>query len=198
MLGGLHGRHICRPYKPTRKFFISIRSRAGLAPPLPRDGFLSPRRGNGQPSQISPSSVTCGDSFPQKGEAFRGVYPLGCLVGRIATGGIYAAPTNQPASFSFSFGRGRGLSRPYRAMVFYRPAGEMDNHRKFPLHPSPAVTAFPKKGEAFRGVYPVGCLVGRIATGGIYAAPTNQPASFSFPFGRGRGLPRPYRVVNFN
>ena len=42
------------------------------------------------------------------------------------TGGIYAAPTNQPVSFSFSFGRGQGIPRPYRAMVFYCPVGRGD------------------------------------------------------------------------
>ena len=46
-------------------------------------------------------------------------------------------------------------------------------------------------------VYPVYCIARMAATGGIYAAPTNQPVSFSFPFGRGRGMPRPYRVVIF-
>ena len=40
--GGCGGRHICRPYKPTRKFFISIRSRAGHAPPAPCDDFTRP------------------------------------------------------------------------------------------------------------------------------------------------------------
>ena len=106
-----NGRHICRPYKPTRKFFISIRSRAGHAPPLPRDGFLLPRRGNGQPSQISPSSVTCGDSFPQKGEAFRGVYPVGCLVERISRA-AYMPPLQTNPQISIVTKPRAGLAPP--------------------------------------------------------------------------------------
>ena len=36
-----------------------------------------------------------------------------------------------------------------------------------------------------------------IATGGIYAAPTSQTIIFIITYGRGRGVPRPYGVVNF-
>ena len=166
-------------------------SRAGHNPPQPRDGFLSPRRGNGQPSQISPSSVTCGDSFPQKGGSLSWSLPGRLPCWEDCTGGIYAAPTNQPASFSFPFGRGRGIPRPYRAMVFYRPAGEMGNHRKFPLHPSPAVTVSPKKGEAFRGVYPVGCLVGRIARAAYMPPLQTNPQVFHFHSVAGGACPAP-------
>ena len=42
--------------------------------------------------QRSPSSVTCGDSFPQKGEAIDAVYPL-CCCNRKTAGGAYPAPT---------------------------------------------------------------------------------------------------------
>ena len=96
---GCNGRHICRPYKPTRYIHYNIRSRAGHTPPLLRKGFYCPV-GRGKPSplggrwrgtrrmrgrcpavatnqpvllqypQISPSSVTCGDSFPQRGKPF--------------------------------------------------------------------------------------------------------------------------------
>ena len=43
---GCNGRHICRPYKPTRKFVITVKSRAGRAPPLPRVFSMCPRRGH--------------------------------------------------------------------------------------------------------------------------------------------------------
>ena len=36
-------------------------------------------------------------------------------------------------------------------------------------------------------------ISGTAATGGIVAAPTNQPVIFAPPFDRGRGMPRPYR-----
>ena len=49
--------------------------------------------------------------------------------------------------------------------------------------------------DASRGVCPLGRFAGMAATGGIYAAPTNQPVMFIIIYGRGRGLPRPYRGV---
>ena len=45
---------------------------------------------------------------------------------------------------------------------------------------------------ASRAVYPLGRFTGLAATGGIYAAPTSQPAIFIIVYGRGRGVPRPY------
>ena len=65
--------------------------------------------------------------------------------------------------------------------------GEMSG--SYPPHQSPAVTASPRGGSL------AWSLPGRLpcwedCTGGIYAAPTNQPVGFSFPFGRGRGIPR--------
>ena len=39
---GCNGRHICRPYGLTRYIHYNIRSRAGLAPPLPGDVFFPP------------------------------------------------------------------------------------------------------------------------------------------------------------
>ena len=47
--------------------------------------------------------------------ASRGVCPLYRIIGAAATGGIYAAPTNQPIIFITIYGRGRGMPRPYRA-----------------------------------------------------------------------------------
>ena len=41
---GCNGRHICRPYKPPHYIHYGIWSRAGRAPPLPRNDFLLPRR----------------------------------------------------------------------------------------------------------------------------------------------------------
>ena len=56
----------------------------------------------------------------------RGVYPLYRITGAAATGGIYAAPTNQTIRFALPFDRGRGMPRPYRAVVFYCPVGRGD------------------------------------------------------------------------
>ena len=56
----------------------------------------------------------------------RGVYPLYRIAGVAATGGIYAAPTNQTIMFALPLGRGRGMPRPYRAVVFYCPVGRGD------------------------------------------------------------------------
>ena len=56
----------------------------------------------------------------------RGVYPLYRIAGAAATGGIYAAPTNQTIIFALPFDRGRGMPRPSRAVVFYCPVGRGD------------------------------------------------------------------------
>ena len=60
-----------------------------------------------------------------------------CIVisGTAATGGIYAAPTNQPVMFIIIYGRGRGVPRPYRAVYFYCPVGRGDPTP--PQKPSP-------------------------------------------------------------
>ena len=50
--------------------------------------------------------------------ASRAVYPLYRIIGTTAAGGIYAAPTNRPTMFTLPFCRGRGVPRPYRAMIF--------------------------------------------------------------------------------
>ena len=60
--------------------------------------------------------------------ASREGYPVGCIVRMVATGGIYAAPTEYPSYC---------------------------NRRKFTPHPSPAATVSPQ-GEAIRAVCPVG------------------------------------------
>ena len=44
-----------------------------------------------------------------------------------ATGGIYAAPTDYPVIFALLLGRGRGLPRPYRAMIFVARRSYADN-----------------------------------------------------------------------
>ena len=64
-------------------------------------------------------------------DASRAVYPLCRNVRVIATGGIYAAPTDEPVNFAPPSGRGRGMPRPYEK-------------------------GFPQKGEAFRAVYSAG------------------------------------------
>ena len=66
------------------------------------------------------------ERLPPKGEAFRAVYPIYRIIGTLATGGIYAAPTSQSVIFIIIFGRGRGIPRPYRATYFYCPVGRGD------------------------------------------------------------------------
>ena len=60
--------------------------------------------------------------------ASRGVYPLGCIAGMAATGGIYAAPTSQPILFIIVYGRGRGDSpeqgRPPKTKTAFKLALE--------------------------------------------------------------------------
>ena len=46
---------------------------------------------------------------------------------------------------------------------------------------------------ASRAGYPLYRMIGTAAAGGIYAAPTSQPILFILVYGRGRGMPRPYR-----
>ena len=49
--------------------------------------------------------------------------------------------------------------------------------------------------DASRAVFPLGRFAGVAAAGGIYAAPTRQTIIFIIIYGRGRGVPRPYRAV---
>ena len=63
----------------TRNVHVAVLSRAGHTPPLPRNDLYCPV-GRGDPTppgklrlpQISPSSVTCGDSFPRRGKPIGG------------------------------------------------------------------------------------------------------------------------------
>ena len=48
---------------------------------------------------------------------------------------------------------------------------------------------------ASRAIYSVSRFAGSSATGGIYAAPTSQPFIFIIIYGRGQGMPRPYRAA---
>ena len=80
--GRLRGRHICRPYKPIRYVHYNIRSRAmyfycpvGRGDPTPPqkpspwgEGGALARRMRGKCPEVTPSSVTYGDSFPQRGK----------------------------------------------------------------------------------------------------------------------------------
>ena len=54
---GCNGRHICRPYRATKAFPLGGRWRGT-------------RRMRGRCPAVTPSSVTCGDSFPQGGKPF--------------------------------------------------------------------------------------------------------------------------------
>ena len=76
LTGWLHGRHSSRAYKPTRYIRYNIRSRAGdPAPPKkpsPKGGrWRGTRRMRGICPGVAPSSVTYGDSFPQRGKPYR-------------------------------------------------------------------------------------------------------------------------------
>ena len=53
--------------------------------------------------------------------ASRAIFPLYRIIGAAATGGIYAAPTNQSVMFIIIYSRGRGMPRPYRAVIFIAP-----------------------------------------------------------------------------
>ena len=96
-------------------------------------------------------------------------------------GGIYAAPTNQSVSFALPLYRGRGNAPPLHGNAF-------------------CVWLFRQvcRGRIYasRAVYPSGCISDVTATGGIYAAPTDQSVSFALPLCRGmtRNLP-PYFFV---
>ena len=83
----------------------------------------------------------------------------GWLRGRSMT-----APTSQPIVFIIIYGRGRGLPRPYRAMIFYCPVGRGDLTP--PEKPSPF-------GGRWRGT--------RRMRGECPAAATNQPVSLQYP-----------------
>ena len=48
---------------------------------------------------------------------------------------------------------------------------------------------------ASRAAYPLYRIIGTAAAGGIYAAPTSQPILFILVYGRGRGMPRPYKAT---
>ena len=63
--------------------------------------------------------------------ASHGVYPLHCIIGAVATGGIYAAPTNRHTILLLPLGRGRGMPRPYCAMIFI--AAQSRDDLGFPL-----------------------------------------------------------------
>ena len=55
------------------------------------------------------------------------VYPMVRNVRAVATGGIYAAPTNQPVMFIIIYGRGRGNAPPLpRDTFIYCPVGRSD------------------------------------------------------------------------
>ena len=63
--GWLRGRHICRPYQPTRKMINIVKPRAGRAPPLPRHVFYCPV-GRGDPTPPRSFAAGTGCSTPQQ------------------------------------------------------------------------------------------------------------------------------------
>ena len=106
----------------------------------------------------------------------RAVFPIVRTIRMAATGGIYVAPTNQPIRFASPQNRGRGISRPYRAMYFHRPVGRgvLRLPQNFAM-----IGNFRQvcRGRIYasRAVCPLGRFTGLAATGGIYAAPTVYP-----------------------
>ena len=56
----------------------------------------------------------------------RAICPLYRICPDDCTGGIYAAPTDRTVNFTLPLGHGRGVPRPYRAVVFYCPVGRGD------------------------------------------------------------------------
>ena len=61
---GCGGRHICRPYQPTRKIIITVKPRAGRAPPLPRYFYCPVGRGDPTPPRNFAAGTGC--STPQQ------------------------------------------------------------------------------------------------------------------------------------
>ena len=90
------------------------------------------------------------DFLSTKGMAGR--FPLGCVAGTAATGGIHAAPTNRPVISTIIYGRGRG---------------DPTTPGKFP-----AVC----RGRIYasRAVYPLDCIIGNGCNGRSMTAPTGQ------------------------
>ena len=90
------------------------------------------------------------------------------LRGRKVAGGIYAAPTNIPKK---GFNR---MIANFRSVCRGR------------IVASPAV-------------YPLYRMIGTAAAGGIVAVPTSRPILFIIiygrVYGRGRGMPRPYKSI---
>ena len=104
-------------------------------------------------------------------------------------GGIVAVPTNRPGIFTLPLCRGRGNAPPLRSGIFLLPRNPV-TVRYFRQVCRGRIYASP-------AVYPSGCIAGVAATGGIYAAPTDQSVSFAFPLCRGltRNLPHAFLFV---
>ena len=106
--------------------------------------------------------------------ASRAVYPLGCVSGTAATGGIYAAPTEYPL-----------------CSLYYTVAGGACPAPTLPIY----IVSFRdiRRGRIYasRAVCPLGCIVGTAATGGIYAAPTEYPLCSLYHAVAGGACPAP-------
>ena len=70
-----------------------------------------------------------------------------------------------PGRLLLPLGRGRGMPRPYK-----QPGGKQLYRQSTRLR-----QVCRGRTVASRGGYPVGCIVRMVATGGIYAAPTEYP-----------------------
>ena len=134
-----------------------------------------------------------GDPTPPRNRADDAICLFGCrgehcspvrffryivISGTAATGGIVAVPTSQPVIFIIILGRGRGIPRPYLAMIcLLQYSGMMRYSRQ----------VCRERIYASRAVCPLYRNIRAAATGGIVAVPTSQPVIFIIILGRGRG-----------
>mgnify|MGYP004570116951 CR=1 FL=1 len=115
------------------------------------------------------------------------VCPIVRNIRAAATGGIYAAPTDQTVILPFPLGRGRGMPRPYRAMIF------IATRESLPLGGKVARPARRMRGKCPEvATSSVGCA-DSFPRGGEKSYSYRLPAIFALSLGRGRGMPRPYR-----
>ena len=115
------------------------------------EGGALARRMRGKCPVVAPSSVTCGDSFPQRGKPYMRL-PVGWRCRKIAGGACPAGEKPSPKGGSHICGlpvgralpqnRGRGLPRPYRATYLYCPVGRGD--------PTPPGKSLPPWGKVAR------------------------------------------------
>ena len=104
------------PLQSTRNIRYNIRSRAGYAPPLRGGVFLLLRN----PVMVRYFRQVCRGRI----NASRGVCPLVRIAGMIATGGLSAAPTDDPLYlFNYTVAGGAYTAPIADGFLFSRRAG---------------------------------------------------------------------------